>query len=41
MSQEDVEVVRRGIDAWNQREAEAWRAYARQRSSGFLVLPQL
>ena len=28
MSQENVEIVRRGIDAWNQREAEAWRAWA-------------
>ena len=28
MSRENVEIVRRGIDAWNQREAEAWRAYA-------------
>ena len=28
MSQEDVEVVRNGIAAWNQRDADLWLSYA-------------
>jgi ketosteroid isomerase-like protein len=28
MSQEDLELVRRAVDAWNQRDPELWRSYA-------------
>ena len=28
MSQEDVEIVRKGIEAWNRRDAELWLSYA-------------
>ena len=28
MSQENVEIVRNGIAAWNQRDAELWLSYA-------------
>ena len=28
MSQENVEIVRKGIEAWNQRDAELWLSYA-------------
>lgn len=28
MSQENVEVVRRAVDAWNQRDPDLWRSYA-------------
>ena len=28
MSQENVEVVRRGVEAWNQRDADLWLSYA-------------
>ena len=28
MSQQNVEVVRRGIEAWNQRDADLWLSYA-------------
>ena len=27
MSQENVEIVRRSLDAWNQRDLESWRAF--------------
>ena len=28
MSQENVEIVRKGIDAWNQHDAGLWLSYA-------------
>ena len=28
MSQENVEVVRRGVEAWNQHDADLWLSYA-------------
>ena len=28
MSQQDLEIVRRGIEAWNRRDAERWLSYA-------------
>jgi ketosteroid isomerase-like protein len=28
MSQENVEIVRRGVEAWNQRDGELWLSYA-------------
>ena len=36
MSQENVEIVRNGIAAWNQRDAELWLRMRRRRSSGCL-----
>jgi hypothetical protein len=31
VSQDNVEIVRKGIEAWNQRDAELWLSYARFR----------
>jgi hypothetical protein len=28
MSQENLEIVRKGIEAWNQRDADPWLSYA-------------
>jgi ketosteroid isomerase-like protein len=28
MSEQDVEIVRRAVDAWNRRDPDLWRGYA-------------